>query len=154
MKLSRKTDYALRALFTLVEHYQRGPIPINELARRNDIPRKFLEHIMLDMKSQGWVKSVMGKQGGYTLAKDPALITAGQVVQHFDGVLAPIHCVAIGNTKKCNQESVCRVRRLFLNVRNYVVDLMNHTNLRTIYMGKPVNGKEVRNMPLTHGAGI
>jgi len=149
-----KTDYAFRALFTLVEHYKRGPIPINELARRNDIPRKFLEHIMLDMKSQGWVKSVMGKQGGYVLDRDPALITAGEVVRYFDGVLAPIYCVALGKTKKCNQESVCRVRRLFLNVRNYIVNIMDDANLQAIYMGAPVNREEVQTLPLIHGAGI
>ena len=71
MKVSMRTDYALRVLFTLVENYGRGPIPIRELARRNEVPKRFLEHIMLEMKSQDWVRSTMGKQGGYILAKSP-----------------------------------------------------------------------------------
>jgi Rrf2 family protein len=84
MQLSKKTDYALRALFTLVEHYGRGPIPIRELARRNDVPKPFLEHIMLDLKKMGWVESTAGKAGGYILAKPPEKITMGEVVRYFD----------------------------------------------------------------------
>ena len=57
MRVSKKTDYALRALFTLVDHYGGAPIPIRELARRNDVPKRFLEQIMLALKSQGWVSS-------------------------------------------------------------------------------------------------
>jgi hypothetical protein len=63
MKLSRKSDYALRALFTLVEHYGEGPKSIREIAERNDIPRRFLEQIMLDMKAQKWVESIAGRDG-------------------------------------------------------------------------------------------
>jgi len=64
MQLSMRTDYALRALFTLVEHYGGQPIPIAELARRNDVPKRFLEHIMLDLKERSWVTSTAGKRGG------------------------------------------------------------------------------------------
>jgi len=69
MRISKKTDYALRALFTLVDHYGGAPIPIRELARRNDIPKRFLEQIMLDLKTQGWVSSMAGLRGGYMLPK-------------------------------------------------------------------------------------
>jgi Rrf2 family protein len=69
MWVSKKTDYALRVLFTLVDHFGGTPIPIRELARRNDVPKRFLEQIMLDCKSQGWVDSVAGIRGGYLLAK-------------------------------------------------------------------------------------
>ena len=63
MKLSRKSDYALRAMMSLVGHYGQGPVSIRTLAERHDIPRKFLENIMLDLKSQGWVESVAGRDG-------------------------------------------------------------------------------------------
>ena len=62
---------------------------MNELARTNDVPKKFLEHIMLDLKSQGWVTSSPGRTGGYVLSLPPERITLGQVVRHFDGILAP-----------------------------------------------------------------
>ena len=68
MKLSRKSDYALRALLTLAQHYGQGPISIRELARRNVVPKRFLEHIMLELRGNGWVRSVRGRDGGYVLA--------------------------------------------------------------------------------------
>lgn len=149
-----KTDYALRVLFTLVEHYGRDPIPIRELARRNEVPKRFLEHIMLEMKSLGWVNSIMGKQGGYVLAKAPDKITAGEVVRHFDGVLAPIGCVSVRHYEHCDQKSVCRFRRLFLDVRNYAAKRMDHTSLADVFQGLPVMDEEVVEMELVSGAGI
>ena len=154
MKVSMRTDYALRVLFTLVEHYGRGPIPIRELARRNEVPKRFLEHIMLEMKSRDWVRSTMGKQGGYILAKSPDKITAGEVVRHFDGVLAPIGCVSSRHYKHCDQEPVCRFRRLFLDVRNYAAGLMDNATLRSIFQGLPVTREEVFKLEFVHGAGI
>ena len=154
MKVSMKTDYALRVLFTLVENYGRGPIPIRELARRNDVPKGFLEHIMVQMKLQGWVDSVRGKDGGYVLVQPPDKITAGQVVRYFDGILAPIACVSVSQHEPCGQEAVCRFRRLFLDVRNRVVQLMDNTTLAEIFRGLPVENNEVFDLQLMHGAGI
>ena len=154
MKVSMRTDYALRVLFTLVEHYGRGPIPIRELARRNEVPKRFLEHIMLELKSEGWVDSRMGKQGGYVLAKAPEKITAGQVIRRFDGVLAPISCVSISHYERCSQESICRFRRFFLDVRNHAAQLMDHITLRTIHQGLPVKHDEVLEEGFLGGAGI
>jgi Rrf2 family protein len=154
MRISMKTDYALRVLFTLVEHHGRGPIPIRELARRNEVPKRFLEHIMLEMKAQGWVDSTMGKQGGYVLAKPPGKITAGEVVRHFDGALTPIACVSARHYERCAQESVCRFRRLFLDVRNYAADVMDSTTLAAIFQGLPVRREEVFELELVSGAGI
>lgn len=93
MKLSRKSDYALRALFGLLATDGKAPVPIRELAERYDVPRRFLEQIMLELKSKGWVRSIAGRDGGFVLAKKPEEITMGEVVRHFDGVLAPIGCV-------------------------------------------------------------
>ena len=154
MKLSKKTDYALRALFTLVEHKDGGPIPIRELARRNDAPKRFLEHIMLDMKAQGWVDSTPGKLGGYFLAKNPGKITMGEVVRYFNGVLAPIGCVSTSRYERCNQESVCRFRRVLLDVRNYVTRLMDQASLATVLQGTPVQPQEVFAQEFMSGDGI
>ena len=154
MKLSKKTDYALRALFTLVEHHGRGPIPIRELARRNEIPKRFLEHIMLDLKSKGWVESSPGKQGGYVLARAPSKITMGEVIRHFDGVLAPIGCVSATHYERCTQESVCRFRRILLDARNYVARLMEHATLAAVFLGAPVHEREVFATGLMAGDGI
>jgi len=154
MRISKKTDYALRALFTLVEHYGGVPIPISELSRRNDVPRRFLEQIMRDMKAQGWVASETGLRGGYTLAKSPDKITMGQVVRHFDGLLAPIGCVSVYNYERCSQESVCRFRRIFLVARNNTAQLMDTATLADVARGMPVSGHEVFDDSFAGGAGI
>jgi Rrf2 family protein len=153
VRVSKKTDYALRALFTLVEHYCGAPIPIRELARRNDVPKRFLEQIMLHLKSQGWVESTAGVRGGYVLAKPPEKITMGEVVRYFDGILAPIDCVSVAGYKRCSQESVCRFRRVFLDVRNYVAGLMDRATLADVAKGSPVSRQEI-SAGFTEGEGI
>ena len=143
MRVSKRTDYALRALFTLVEHHGGSPIPIRELARRNDVPKRFLEQIMLALKSRGWVESTAGIRGGYLLAKSPEKITMGEVVRHFDGILAPIDCVSVTGYKRCSQESVCRFRRVFFDARNYVANLMDQATLAEVAKGSPLTKKEL-----------
>jgi Rrf2 family protein len=143
MRVSKQTDYALRALFTLVEHYHGSPISIRELARRNDVPKRFLEQIMLKLKAQGWVESTAGVRGGYVLAKKPEKITMGEVVRHFDGILAPIDCVSVTGYTRCSQESVCRFRRVFLDARNYVAGVMDRATLADVVKGAPVSKQEI-----------
>ena len=154
MRVSKKTDYALRALFTLVDNYGGLPIPIRELARRNDVPKRFLEQIMLDLKAQGWVSSTAGIRGGYVLAKNPLKITMGEVVRHFDGILAPIDCVSVTGYSRCSQESVCRFRRVFLDARNYVAGVMDRSTLGDVAKTLPVSKLEVTSSGFIEGEGI
>lgn len=154
MQLSMRTDYALRAVFTLVEHYGGQPISIGELARKNDVPKRFLEHIMLDLKERNWVESVAGKRGGYRLAKSPERITMGEIVRHFDGYLAPIACVSVTSYKRCTQESTCRFRRIMLDARNAVARLMDQATLADIMRGSPVDPDEITPKQGLDGEGI
>ncbi|MBK8784247.1 MAG: Rrf2 family transcriptional regulator [Anaerolineales bacterium] len=154
MKISKKSDYALRVLMTLVEYYGREPISIRELADRNAVPKRFLEHIMLDLKSQGWVSSLPGKSGGYILAQKPDDINMGEIVRHFDNLLAPINCVSINHYERCSQEAVCKFRRVFLDVRNETTRLMDNTSLADAFRGEPVRRQEVFDEVLIGGAGI
>jgi len=150
-----KTDYALRALFTLVENHGSGPISVRELARRNDVPKPFLEQILLEMKAQGWVDSIPGKLGGYVLARRPEKINMGEVVRHFDGLLAPIACVSTSGYRSCSQGSVCRFRRVLLEIRNHTTILMDGATLASVHEGKPVSREEVFQEPeLVGGGGI
>ena len=153
MRVSKKTDYALRTMFTLVEHYRGAPIPIRELARRNDVPKRFLEQIMLQLKTQGWVDRTAGVRGGYFLARSPEKITMGEIVRFFDGILAPIDCVSVTGYQRCSQESVCRFRRVFLDARNYVAGLMDRATLAEVIKGSPVTRQEL-SAGFTEGEGI
>jgi Rrf2 family protein len=143
MRISKKTDYALRVMFTLVDHYGGLPIPIRELARRNDVPKRFLEQIMLALKTQGWVDSAAGIRGGYFLARPPEKITLGEIVRYFDGIIAPIDCVSVTGYQRCSQESVCRFRRVFYEARNYVASLMDQATLAQVAKSLPLSKTEV-----------
>ncbi len=154
MRLSRKTDYALRALMTLAAQEGKGTISIRELAQRNDVPKRFLEHIMLEMKQQGWVVSLPGRDGGYKLAKSAEQITMGMVVRHFDGLLAPIGCVSVNQYEPCTQEPFCKFRRVLLDIRNYTARTMDRATLAQVIRGTPVSRSEVFDDSLVGGAGI
>ena len=154
MKLSRKSDYALRALFCLVAHRGEGPISIRIIAEQNDIPRRFLEQIMLDLKSRGWVESIAGRDGGFVLAKKPEEITMGEIVRHFDGILAPIACVSTSHYEACSQEGSCRFRRVMLDIRNYIARLMDGATLSTVFAAAIVRRDEVFSPEFNYGDGI
>lgn len=153
MKISKKSDYALRVLFALVDHYGKGPVSIRALAEQNDIPKRFLEHILLDLKARGWVDSIPGKYGGYVLAHDPQRISMGEVVRVFDHILAPINCVSIHDYEQCSQEAVCRFRRVFLEIRNTTARMMDHTTLAAVHAGQPVQRGEIFDQALMNGGG-
>lgn len=93
MHITYKGDYALKTILDLALHYGNSPITIHELARRADIPIKFLEHILLDLKRGGFVESRRGKIGGYLLSRHPAKIKLGEVIRFIDGSVEPIACV-------------------------------------------------------------
>ncbi len=154
MRLSRKTDYALRVLLALVDRWSQGPVSMNELAKQNDVPKKFLEHIMLDLKSQGWVESSPGRMGGYVLALPPERITLGQVVRHFDGILAPVGCVSISNNEPCTQAPTCRFRRVLLDIRNVTASYMDNATLAQVSRNAPVDDRELFSLELVGGDGI
>jgi Rrf2 family protein len=154
MRLSKKTDYALRVLVTLVERQGEGPMSMNELARLNDVPKRFLEHIMLELKEQGWVASSPGRKGGYILAADPGRITMGQVVRHFDGLMAPIGCVSVTRFEPCSQSGTCRFRRVLLEVRNATAKFLDNMTLAQVLLNAPVPDQEVFALTFTAGDGI
>ena len=87
--------------------------------------------------------SIAGIRGGYFLAKSPAKITMGEVVRHFDGIIAPIDCVSVTGYKRCTQESVCRFRRVFYDARNFVANLMARSTTADVANGRPLAKHEV-----------
>ncbi len=139
---------------SLVANYGRGTLSVRQMAEMNDVSRKFLENIMLEMKSQGWVSSVPGRDGGFVLAKPPEEITMGQVVRHFDGILAPISCVSTSHYEPCSQEGVCRFRRVLLDIRNYISRLMDSATLASVFAGPVVRREEVFTPGMIYGEGI
>lgn len=154
MKLSRKSDYALRVLMTLVDRWGGRPISMNEMAKLNDVPKRFLEHIMLELKSQGWVASAPGRTGGYILATAPERITLGQVIRHFDGILAPVSCVSVSGFEGCTQSGRCRFRRVMLDIRGMIAEYLDNFTLAKVAANVPVEDREVFRLELISGDGI
>ncbi len=93
MHITYKGDYAIKTILNLAEHFGENPITIQALARRADIPLKFLEQILLALKRGGFVESRRGKVGGYFLARHPSRISLGEVVRFIDGPIEPVACV-------------------------------------------------------------
>src|SRR3989440_12705533 len=93
MKLSLRGEYALRALLVLGLNYDDRVVPISAISEQQNIPKRFLEQILNDLKSAGLVESKRGIAGGYRLARPPQRIALATVVRHLEGALAPVSCV-------------------------------------------------------------
>ena len=130
MKITFKGDYALKALLDLSSHYGK-PQPIEDVAKRQDIPAKFLEQILLWLKKGGFVKSVRGKKGGYLLSRDPKDITMGQAIRYVEGPVEPIAC--INHKETCSYSSRCALRDVFSDIGKYAaakVDSITFADLK------------------------
>jgi len=115
MHITYKGDYALKAILYLSVHYANKPVTINEMASHLDIPVKFLEQILLDLKRGHFVESRRGKIGGYILAKLPSQIKLGEVIRFIDGPIEPIACVEKGYSG-CGDLYKCVFRKIWQDV--------------------------------------
>ena len=133
--LSRKSKYGLKALLVLGQEEGHGPVGIVEIARREAIPRKFLEAILLELKRHGIVESKKGKGGGYFLRRRPADITFGEVIRVLDGPLAAVSCVsqtAYMRCAECVDEEACGVRMAMKEVRDATARILDHRSLADV----------------------
>jgi Rrf2 family protein len=131
MRLSRRSEYGLRALVDLVRHADDGPIALAALAERDRLPTKFLEQIMSTLKHAGIVRSTLGAHGGYALATDPATVSLGRVIRLLDGALAPLACVSLRYYEPCScvDEATCPLRDVMLDVRDALLEILDHETL-------------------------
>jgi len=94
MKLSLRGEYALRALLVLGLNFKQPVVRIKSISQQQNIPKRFLEQILNDLKSAGVVESKRGVAGGYRLARAPEEISLATVIRHLEGALAPVSCVS------------------------------------------------------------
>ena len=125
MRLSRRSEYGLRALIDLVRHEGEGPIPLTSLATRNRLPAKFLEQIMATLKHAGIVRTTLGTHGGYAMAAQPSSVSIGRIIRLLDGALAPLPCVSLRYYGPCScpDEATCGLRDAMLDVRDAMLDV-------------------------------
>lgn len=133
MKISKRGEYALRALIDLGIAQELGCelVQISELARQERLPVKFLEQILSQLKEAGYVESRRGKLGGYFLAKPMKKIKFGSVIRLIDGPLAPIACVSQTAYERCTcpDEEHCGLHMLMLDVRNSIAAILDRYSL-------------------------
>lgn len=112
MRITYRGDYALKTILDLALHYGEMPVTIHDLAKRADIPTKFLEQILLDLKRAGFVESRRGKVGGYLLAQPPSQIKLGEIIRFIDGPIGPVACVD-RHYKGCKDINKCIFRSIW-----------------------------------------
>lgn len=133
--ISKKTKYAINALVYLTKHHDDGPILIQKIAEEQNIPQKFLEAILLDLKKAGILSSKKGRGGGYYLLQNPNEVNLADVMRLFDGPIALLPCVTYKYYERCEEcidESTCGIRDVFMDVRNQTVDLLKRSSLAQI----------------------
>jgi Rrf2 family protein len=134
-QLSKRTQYSLRALYALTRKFGEGPVLITTLAEAETIPKKFLEQILVSLKSAGFVASKKGKGGGYVLAQPPEKITIGSVIRAIEGPLAPLPCASETRFRKCDEcvdIQTCGTRIVMRQVRDAMAAILDETTLAMV----------------------
>lgn len=133
MRISKRGEYALRALINLgiARELGRPLLQIKELAKKENIPIKFLEAILLDLNRAGYLDSKRGKGGGYFIKKPMNKVKIGDVVRLIDGPLAPISCASVTAYAPCScpDEAHCGLRLMMVDVRNAIANILDHYTL-------------------------
>ena len=133
--LSARGKYGLKAMIHLAEMQGAGGIQGAAIAEAQQIPKKFLDTILLELKNSGLVHSKKGKGGGYSLARPAAKISVGQIMRILDGPLAAIACASVTAYKPCidcEDEAACQVRRLMSQVRDATAAILDGTTLASL----------------------
>jgi Rrf2 family protein len=132
--LSKKTQYALKALGYLAGKYGQGPVLIAEISKKKKIPLKFLENILLQLKQQGVLESKKGKGGGYLLAAAPKTIPIAKAIRIVDGPIAMLPCVSLHfyeRCKDCNEKS-CGLNKIMILTRDATLKVLEKKTLQDL----------------------
>jgi len=132
--LSKKSQYAFKALIYLTEKYKQGPVLISEIAKKKKIPLKFLENILLELRKADILESKKGKGGGYYLKKDPAKVKVADVVRLVNGPIAMLPCVSLYFYERCKNcdEKQCGLHDLMIQVRDASLNILENRSLRDL----------------------
>jgi len=132
LMLSKKTRYAMLALAKLAKEYGNGPLLISDIASSQQIPQRFLENILLELKKMGILGSRLGKTGGYFLIKKPNEVNLEDIVRHFEGSIAMLYCISEKSYQPCEfckKEEVCKIRDVFKEIRDHTLTVLSKTTI-------------------------
>ena len=130
MKLSTKSQYGTRALLDLALHNDKGPIPLKDIARRQQISAMYLEHLITPLVAAGIIRSLRGAKGGVWLAKPPQEIKLIEVIPLLEGSLAPVECV--NDPKYCSRSGFCVTRDIWGELKKVMDEVLESTTLQDL----------------------
>jgi len=145
--LPKKTKYAIKALTLLSRNFGSNlPIRINEIAEKENIPHKFLEAILLELRKQGILGSKMGAQGGYYLLKKPEDIMLSTIIRSTGGPIALVPCVSLNfyeECVECKTPEICGLRAVMTEVRDASIAILAKTSIADLIRREDVSQREV-----------
>ena len=134
MKISTRGRYGTRMMLDLAAHHDQGPTPLREIAKRQDLSVKYLEQLIIPLKAAGYIRSVRGARGGYTLARKPDKINVGQIIKVLEGGLSLVDCVE--DPKLCEREKKCPTRDIWLRMSERLMEELSSLTLSDVLDGK------------------
>ncbi|MFN4227457.1 MAG: RrF2 family transcriptional regulator [Candidatus Ratteibacteria bacterium] len=130
MKFSTKTRYGLRALIDLGVYYDGKPVLVKEIAKRQNLSERYLEHIMLALKKAGILRSIKGGKGGFMFLKEPSEIKISQIIEILEGPLSPVECVE--KKEVCERSETCVARELWSDIKSQILKYLEGITLKQL----------------------
>jgi Rrf2 family protein len=137
MKLSKRTRYGFRLMVELAKSFEKGPLSIKEIAARQNISDKYLEQIIMHLKTVGPVTAVRGPKGGYMLSLSPSQITLKSLFDIFEGPCGIVECVQ--NPSECKRADACLSRKLWVTLEEKISETLSSTTLEDLIAGDPAD---------------
>lgn len=136
--LSKKTQYAFRALAHLAVHYGKEPVRISEISMQQKIPLKFLENILNELKKEDILESKKGKGGGYILKVPPKKLNLAKVIRIINGPIALLPCVSLNFYERCIDcdEATCGIRKMMIIARDATLKVLEKKTLDDVICTK------------------
>lgn len=129
MKLSTKGRYGLKAMFQLAISQGDGPIPLKQIAEKQDLSESYLEQLFSTLKKDGLLNSVRGAQGGYLLSRPPEEITVGNILRSLEGELSPSDCIVDGEME-CERETMCVTKNVWIKIKKSIDEVVDSITLK------------------------
>ncbi len=127
MKLSTKARYGMRAMVDLALHYEKGPVLLKDIAERQEVSMKYLDHIISTLKANGLIESVKTGHSGYVLSRAPCQIKTYEIIKAVEGSLAPVGCV--DDPKICHRANLCATINLWKKLKKSMRDVLEGVTL-------------------------
>lgn len=129
MKLSTRGRYGLKAMFQLAISQGDGPVPLKQIAEKQNLSENYLEQLFSTLRKDGLINSVRGSQGGYLLSREPEEITVGQILRSLEGELSPSDCILNGNAD-CERETICVTKNVWKKIKDSIDEVVDSITLQ------------------------